>query len=698
LDDEQRAAAMAEERFVRVRAGAGTGKTTCLVARVRYLLQVKDVAARDVCVVTFGKRAAEEIARRVGQAALGAFVGTVHSLGYRILQFERMGRPIADDRKAGQLIFQALKTTGCRDPLTKVKARIIRARTIGHAYPPGLVEVGQEYERILHDVEQKWDFADLIHQPTLLLATDAVRHQKWLRRFAHIIVDEAQDTSTAQWDLLQHLVGVSTSLYVVGDPGQSIYVWRGAQMDGMLSGIEERFGGEWAEYTIAQNYRSHGDIITAANRVLHGKPEHVLVAQARLDAQPILPIVVGGTWRKDLAPSIEQSLLNVMAAKIPPQDVVVLGRTHAVLGEAEAICVKLGVPYLVAGGFSFYDRTEIKDVMAYLEYAAGVDKTTALDRFYNRPSRYLGKVWLESLYAQGGWVRWESEGPPGFRWSQKYMADRCAELWAICQQLKRFGPDAPVLDVLHYVLNGAVGYRAWMRADGLSEQEATEDNDAEENLKALVSGAAQRDQTVGQWVAFVDQCRHQPRRVTGATGAVTLSTIHRAKGLEWPVVVLVGLEEGILPHARGEAEGEERRLYYVAVSRARDALVLALSGDPESPVETGLPSRYVLESMAAMGLTDVLPLKRQRLEDGDAGVEYLPPPVALLPAPTGDADSEPAGDRSGDGVHRADGVADRSAGPILGSPGTRSTGDGKPEAGDADYLGSTGVCGDVEAD
>src|SRR5262245_23864132 len=614
LDDEQRAAVTAPEQYVRVRAGAGTGKTTCLVSRVRYLVQAKDVPPKDLCVSTFSKRAAEEIARRVGGNGIGAFIGTIHALGYRILQYERRNRSIADDRKRSQLILRAIKETGTRESLAYVKAGIARARSFGTQYPADVAAVGRVYERILHDEENLWDFDDLILQPAIMFATEAPIREKWLRRFAHVIVDEAQDTSTLQWDLLTGLVGASTNLYVVGDPGQSIYTWRGAALDGMLQKLEQRFGAPFATYTISRNYRSRGRIIGTANRVLVGKPEHVAVTEARQHTtEPIVPTVVTGTYARHLDQSVTQALRMLQLARIPLTDAVVLGRTHAVLGECEAVCQKLGLPYVIVGGFSFYDRTEIRDVMAYVEYAAGVDQVGSIERFYNRPARYLGRVWFESLQAQGGWAAWERHGPDHFRWPQRYMGDRCDELWAVCQQLHAFGPQAAVRDVLAYVIDGAVGYRKWMRKDGLKAQEAAEDNDADENLKALLDVPSEHE-SVEQFVAFVDQCRRKPRRVESAQGGLTLSTIHRAKGLEWPVVVLAGLQEGILPHGMGEPEGEERRLYYVAVSRARDALILALSGSPHDDDEAQV-SRYVRESIDAVQLTTVAQLRE--VADGE---------------------------------------------------------------------------------
>lgn len=679
LDDEQRAAASATERFVRVLAGAGTGKTTTLVARVRYLIQHEQYDPRHLCVLTFSRKAAEELARRCGPQATGAFIGTIHSLGYRVLQFEHLNRPVADERKRKSYVLQAMREYGIKESLSLVVSRIARARAFGQPYHPDLMEVGQRYEDLLHsEPNPQWDFDDLLLRPVQLLGERDEARGRWGSRFKHVLVDEAQDTSYVQWALIRYLVGMTTALYLVGDVYQAIYEWRGADAMGMLGGADQRFlapGESFTTYTVGLNYRSRPTITTVANRTLLGKPGAVPLVPVRDDHDaPIVSVV----YEESIMGAATRALEAVTGQ--PWHEVVILGRTRAALGQCESACVRLGIPYVMLGGSSFYERSEVLDVLAYMQYALQIDVGDALDRMYNRPSRYLGKVWYDSLQGQGGWTRWEAAGPDGFRWPQRYMKDRADELGRICTALRRFTSDVPAQTVVDYVLD-TVGYRAWVRREGVAEAEATEDNDLEDNLDALRD--LSEGYTLAAFLAFVDVCRRVPKRVQQAEGGVVLSTIHRAKGLEWPTVIVVGLEEGILPHHRGNPEGEERRLYYVAVTRPMDRLVLALSGIPacEGTDEAG-PSRYVRETLEALGY--FVPQEQLDAITTEA-----------LPAPAPEYEGTLAlPDLRGDAAPGADGAAIGSVGPAGADDGTGGPPDGLPETGgatDRDLSGDAGV-------
>jgi DNA helicase II / ATP-dependent DNA helicase PcrA len=690
LDEEQRAAASAPERFVRVLAGAGTGKTTTLVARVRYLVQQEQFDPRQLCVLTFSKRASEELARRCGPSATGAFIGTIHSLGYRVLQFEHLNRPVADPRKCRTYVLQAMRELGIKESLSLVYSRITRSRAFGQPYHPTLEECGRRYEELLHgEPTPQWDFDDLLLRPVQLLGEQEAARGRWASRYKHVLVDEAQDTSYVQWALIRYLVGLTTSVYIVGDVYQAIYTWRGADANGMLDGADARFlgpGEEFKTYTVGVNYRSYPTILRAANRTLEGKVGAVPLVPVRQDdgTDPIVSVV----YEESVTGSATQALRSL--GQPDWHSVVILGRTRAALGQAEASCVRLGIPYVVLGGSSFYERTEVRDVLAYLEYALDIQPVSdALERIYNRPSRYLGKVWFDALVAQGGWSQWEAithGGGPDFRWPQRYMKDRADELRGICRHLRTFTPDIPAVDVIDYVLTN-VGYKAWVRREGVAEAEATEDNDVEDNLDALRELA--EGYTLARFMGFVDVCRRMPKRVTQTDGAVVLSTIHRAKGLEWPIVIVVGLEEGILPHHRGDPEGEERRLYYVAVTRPMNRLVLALSGIPAiDAVDENTPSRYVRETCETLGFSWEPP---QELLDGDTATETL-----ALPAPQHEGDRPLLGN-GGDDSPGPDGPAAGGLGYPGGDPGISSPPDGITEAGSPDNRDLPGNPGVVVA-
>jgi len=648
LDEEQQRAAAAPEQRVRVLAGAGTGKTTTLVARARYLLG-QGLRPQQLCIVTFTRKAAEELGRRIGPQGTGVVVGTIHSLGLRILRYERLGRPVADNRKQKQLILQALRDCGSKEPLAKVAAQVRRAKSFGSPYPLTIRAIGHRYEKLL-DEYNLYDFDDLILRPRLLLLENELAGIKWATRFQHLLIDEAQDTSTVQWEMLECLTTPATNSYVVGDIGQSIYSWRGAEAEGMLA----RFSENVATYTIGKNYRSRQPILQVANRVLEGQSGAVTLELAREVATDPGVLAVYGTSVIDAVGGVLRGLGLQDGGPWNPTDVCVLARTHAVLGEVELACTAANIPYFLVGGLSFYERNEVLDILAHLEYAAGVDVPNALERIHNRPSRYLGAAWLAAVHAQGGWQQWERGGPQHLHWPHDYMARRAWELWDVCVRLRQFGSAAPAVAVVDYVLK-EVGYAAWVRKDGVADAEQSEDNDVLDNLAVLREAASQRG-TVAEFIAFADACRHRPQRVQGA-GGVTLSTIHRAKGLEWPVVIVAGCEEGTLPHGKGNPNGEERRLYYVAVTRPMERLILAGSGTP---------SRYLRESCAVLGL--VVPgLPPEGGSDG-ADVDAS--------GTEGDADCGTAGEGNGDRTGAPDGGADRGDGPDGAGAGPGSTGDG----------------------
>src|SRR5262245_602194 len=368
LDEEQQRAAAAPERRVRVLAGAGTGKTTTLVARARHLL-AQGLHPRKLCVVTFTRRAAEELGRRIGPQGTGVLIGTIHALGLRILRYEKRGRPVADNRRQKQLILQAMRELNEKSPLAKIIALIHHTKNFGLAYPPALRAVGDRYDQLLGE-NNLWDFDDLILEPRRLLTGDELAAGRWRDRYSHLLIDEAQDTSTVQWELLECLTTDATHVYQVGDVGQSIYSWRGAESEGMLS----RFGQDAVTYTIGKNYRSLSPILEVANRVLVGKPGAVVLEAARA---PTTDAGVFGVYGTTTVQAVSAALQSIRE-RWRPVDVAVLARTHAILGEAELACTQLQVPYFLVGGLSFYERAEVLDVLAHLDYAADVNRPAAL--------------------------------------------------------------------------------------------------------------------------------------------------------------------------------------------------------------------------------------------------------------------------------------------------------------------------------
>lgn len=300
-------------------------------------------------------------------------------------------------------------------------------------------------------------------------------------------------------------------------------------------------------------------------------------------------------------------------------DVAVLNRTNAQMEPWEAACVAARVPYTVLGGFSFYSRTEVADVIAWMRVAFlevdDVGLEVALDRIYNRPSRYLGKVWREQLDGEGGW-RPFLQGVP-MRFHLAYQARNADELREAIYALRRLPlAGASACDVVRHIVDGPLGYRSWAIKDGETSQITSEvDSLVSENLDAVIQGAT-RFPKLGDYLDFVDLCDARgPRRATGGS-RVVLSTVHRAKGLEWPFVIVAGLCDGKLPHHLG-MEDEERRLLYVAVTRAGDRVLLTGCAEP---------SRFLCELVGLPVLADPEPEPEpERIEWWDDEADDPPP-------------------------------------------------------------------------
>lgn len=270
LDQEQRAAATATERCVRVRAGAGSGKTRALVARVRWLIG-QGAPPERVLVSTFSKKAADELLHRLGVEARGARVGTLHSLGYAILRRERPGRVVADASVSRRCIRLAMKEVDCRDNFSEVRLAITRAKGTDEPIWPHLAGVLQAYDALLAR-EKRWDFDDLLLQPVRLFEGNPAVLRRWNGLWWHVLIDETQDTSALQYRLLRALVGPETHVFAVGDIAQAIYSWRGARPNELLQ-LEQQFGAPFTDYPIATNYRSLPPVVETGNKVVVGKQE-----------------------------------------------------------------------------------------------------------------------------------------------------------------------------------------------------------------------------------------------------------------------------------------------------------------------------------------------------------------------------------------------------------------------------------------
>lgn len=549
LDPHQARASQAPERLVRCLAGAGSGKTATLQARVRWLAE--RTAPTGILALTFSKAAAEELQTRCGPEIDAR---TVHSLGYRILREEHQARAVANDYATRRMIREGITATRTPGEFAKIVKAIRFAKATNTAVPQVLVPVLEYYERaLLH--AKVYDFDDLVLSAARALTAPDVR-QRWANSYTDILVDELQDTSALQWDLIASLVGHGTRLFICGDLSQSIYGFRGATPSTVLHYLTCALG-RFAEYRLPMNYRSRPAIVALANAVIADKPGAVTLEATRVGPESSIALTVAVDARAEADTAL--GLLNDLA--LPWQDCAVLYRLNAQSEAIESACLRAGIPYRIAG-INFYNRAEVLDALAYLRLSQGWD-ADALERIYNRPSRYLGRAWRTELEQQGGWPALLA-GTAVF--SKRYMHERSDELLYQLRMLQGLAKGLAPVMILTKALD-LTGYRAWL----IGDEPAAEDESRAANLDALVAASAHWE-SVEAGLAAVDAARAAHER-NAEPNALTLSTVHRAKGLEWRAVAVLGVVDGFLPLADADAD-EERRIFYVAATRARDHLLL----------------------------------------------------------------------------------------------------------------------------
>ncbi|MDI1460347.1 DNA helicase PcrA [Catellatospora sp. KI3] len=609
LNEPQRAAVVHAGGPLLIVAGAGSGKTRVLTQRIAYLLAARDVHPGEILAITFTNKAAgelrERVAHQVGNRARMMWVSTFHSACLRILRTEHEHAGLkssfsiydADDsRRLMQLVSRELDLDPKRYPprslaaqVSNLKNELIDPEAFVASGPAQrvLAEAYTLYQQRLQQAHAL-DFDDIIMRTVHLLQAKPEVAEKYRRRFKHVLVDEYQDTNHAQYMLVKELVGDTGELCVVGDADQSIYAFRGATIRNILE--FERDYPQATTILLEQNYRSTQTILSAANAVIDRnadrKPKRLWSDQGA--GERITGYVADNEHAEAdwVAREIDR-LCDANAAR--PGDVAVFYRTNAQSRVFEDIFIRLGLPYKVVGGVRFYERKEVRDALAYLRAIANEDDTVSMRRVLNTPKRGLGdraEAVVEALAARervsfGAALRRAAEAPG--------IATRAVnsinDFLAMLDEARELSREAPPEAVLELILS---------RSGLLAELEASLDPQDEgrvENLQELVSvareyaertAAADETPTLAgflEQVALVADADQVPSDDPDHQGVVTMMTLHTAKGLEFPVVFLTGLEDGVFPHLRSLGEvkelEEERRLAYVGITRARHRLYLS---------------------------------------------------------------------------------------------------------------------------
>ena len=625
LNPQQRLAVETTEGPVLILAGAGTGKTRAITFRMANLI-AKGVPAESILAVTFTNKAAEEMRNRVSSLLLRAgvppaqpWLSTFHSLCARLLRREAaaagLPRDFAiyddDDQLAAVKLAMARlqiedDSLTPRNILSRISYAKNHGQTAGQLRAEAFDQNGRRiadifagYEKLLHD-SKALDFDDLLLRSARLLRESTATREKWQSRFQYIHVDEYQDTNRVQYELMRLLTGPKQNVCVVGDEDQSIYRWRGADVSILLSFAKDFPAARIVK--LERNYRSTQNILDAAGAVVANNPERLgksLSAEKGSggnlkyfegrDAQAEAEFVAGELER----------ILNDDS----DQTCAVEYRTNFQSRAFEEVFRRRGLRYKLVGGFSFYNRAEVKDALAYVRLAMHPEDDISLLRVLNLPPRGIGKTTVDAIRESA-----RVDGTPLWTAIEKFVSGASAGGRAVTplrafQELIRKLQDALAAkepaDFLHVVLEES-GYM-----DMLKDRNTPEDVARMENLEELTRAVAESMEAGETFTDFLDAAAlvSDADQFEGKPG-VTLITLHSTKGLEFDHVFLTGMEEGICPHSRAidEDKGieEERRLVYVGMTRARQSLMLTravyrrIFGN-EQQLRASLPSRFLAE-------------------------------------------------------------------------------------------------------
>jgi DNA helicase-2/ATP-dependent DNA helicase PcrA len=624
LNPEQRRAVETTDGPLLIQAGAGSGKTKTLTHRIAYLIATHRATPYNILAVTFTNKAAKEMRTRVAQLLTAdsenrgfmPYMGTFHSICVRILRMdgEHIGIPrsyvIFDEADRQAAVKQASKRLGIDEKafpartlasmISSAKNELITPeeydRRGGSPATRAAAEVYPLYQQALKD-SGALDFDDLIARTVELLQNVPDMKAKWQRQFAYVMIDEYQDTNAAQYKLIKLLTGSHNNLAVVGDDWQSIYSWRGADFRNILN-----FERDYPSCTIIkleQNYRSTGHILNAAHDVIirnqQRSDKKLWTAAGEGMKVQILQV---GNERAEAEAIVRRVKQGVDAGTRRFSDYAVLYRTNAQSRSVEETFIQYGIPYRIVGGVRFYDRKEIKDLIAYLRLLYQPEDRISFERIVNVPTRGVGTKSIQNFYE---W--YEGLGLP----LSEALANSAncgsvtgkakkglTELGDILKSLRELIDDVPPAALIDSLVR-RIGYMNYL------DDKTPQAESRQENVKELM-GVAQSYQELGLSGFLEEVALISDLDTADLNGnAVTLMTLHAAKGLEFPVVCMTGMEETIFPHTRALYDAtemeEERRLCYVGMTRAREELYMIYASGRMlyGTTQHNAPSRFLSE-------------------------------------------------------------------------------------------------------
>lgn len=673
LNEMQRRAVETTEGPVLVLAGAGSGKTKALVTRAAYLLQQVGIRPGELLAFTFTNKAAQEMCERMekltGFSVRNMWVGTFHSICLRILRREAKYLPfdasfvIYDDSDQQTMLKRILKEMGLKDKefhpravaaqISKCKNQLMTPEEyyndVGTDWDSTVAKIYAAYQQQLL-AANALDFDDLIMYTLRLFEQYPEVLAKYQQRFRYIMVDEYQDTNYSQYSLIQQLAAKSRNICAVGDPDQSIYGWRGADIGNILN-FEKDYK-DCCLIKLEQNYRSTKNILDAANSVIEHnaqrKPKALWTDAPEgelIDYQELPDDRSEGMF-------VVETIAMMREQGYDYKDFAVVYRTHPQSRVLEDALLKYGFPYHVYGGMKFYERKEIKDTLAYLRLLVNPDDNLSLARIINEPKRSIGAGSYQKLEAGAAAL-----GLPVYRaLTRSEVLDTLSptaqksvrNFVDLIERLTKLAHEVDIPELLENLWTQTGYYSA------LEQQDPTTAESRLENLREFSASAVEFTDTMTEAQAYAetnpdeygDAVDNAPTlenflaRIALITdtdsynsedGSITLLTMHAAKGLEFPVVFMVGMEEKMFPHGRSlldekELE-EERRLCYVAMTRAEKRLIMtrAMRRNLFGQYVTLPPSRFVGEIPAELMNAHTLSYRRPEIKH-----EAPPKPTSLF--------------------------------------------------------------------
>ncbi|MGF6147065.1 ATP-dependent DNA helicase rep [Kingella potus] len=607
-----------------VLAGAGSGKTRVITEKIAYMITRAGYHPRNIAAITFTNKAAREMQERIGKMLArgqtrGLTVCTFHSLGMRMLREEaahaglKKNFSVLDSTDSGKIIGELLGSSG-REQIFAAQHQISLwkndlltpeqlVQTAANTWEKQTAQLYASYQDTLHHY-QAVDFDDLIRLPVLIMRGDSEVRIRWQQRLRYLLVDECQDTNTCQYALMRLIAGAEGMFTAVGDDDQSIYAWRGADIENL-----RRLQTDYPALKIVkleQNYRSTARILKAANQVIRNNPKifpktlwshygqgDIITVAACQNEQHEAEWVAGEIAKRK---AVAEGRLNYA-------DFAILYRGNHQSRPFEEALRAARIPYRLSGGQSFFEKTEIKDILAYLRLIANPDDDPAFLRAATTPKRGIGGTTLGRLneYAKAHHASLSAAAalPEALAALPERSRQSLAAFAALIENCRRRAAHEDAGALIRSLLDD-IGYEAHL----LATEEGRSGESKWRNVQDLCAWIERKSREDGQNLIETAQTlalmTMLDQREDEEADAVKMSTLHAAKGLEYPIVYLVGCEEGLFPHADSLGEGkleEERRLMYVGITRAKQSLTLTHCTKRKRQGEWQFPepSRFIAE-------------------------------------------------------------------------------------------------------